>query len=183
MAFLTIALIFAPLLLVSYFFLSRRASPIPYFPSNRRDIPLIINALQLRNNLVVMDLGAGVGTVIMAAATAALKKNLNTQFIALEINPILLAILHLRRLVHPNKARMRIVAGDMFRFPFKTLLPTPGVFAVTAFYYISPWLLHQAHTHLVAELPRAHVVSYFYPLPHSKPTRIRRGIHQIFVYT
>ena len=51
----------------------------------------------------MIDLGAGDGIVIFKAASQAFQKRLNTKFIAVEINPVLILILYLRRLFHPNK--------------------------------------------------------------------------------
>ena len=64
-------------------FSSEKFSPIPYFPTNKKDIPAIIKALKLRNDQIIFDLGAGNGIVIFEAAKKAI--NLNTQFVAIDI--------------------------------------------------------------------------------------------------
>jgi hypothetical protein len=55
-------------------FSSKTLSPIPYFPSQKIDLPLIIKALNLQNNQTVFDLGAGDGIVIFEAAKKAYQK-------------------------------------------------------------------------------------------------------------
>jgi len=100
---------------VAYLFLSKKVSPIPYFPSNKKDLPLIIKALKLKNNQTVVDLGAGDGIVVFSAAARALQKKLNTKFIAIELNPILILVLHIRRLFHSNKKNIKITYADIFK--------------------------------------------------------------------
>jgi 16S rRNA A1518/A1519 N6-dimethyltransferase RsmA/KsgA/DIM1 with predicted DNA glycosylase/AP lyase activity len=79
------------------------------------------------------------------ASKQALKRKLNTQFIALEINPILVCILHIRRLFEPNKKNIQIIWGDMFKINFKQF--STFDFSLTTIYlYISPWLIEkQSH--------------------------------------
>ena len=90
------------IIIIIFIFSSKKFSPIPYFPSQPVDLPLIIKALNLKSNQTVFDLGAGDGIIIFKAAQQAYKQKLNTQFVAVEINPVLILILHLRRLFHPN---------------------------------------------------------------------------------
>jgi len=97
-------------------------SPIPYFPSNGRDIPLILKALNIRSDQTIIDLGAGDGIVIFRAAERAFQNKCNTKFIAVEINPILLLILHIRRLLHPNRKNIKIINTDMFSINYSLLI-------------------------------------------------------------
>ena len=172
-------IVFVLFLLVAYFFLSRTASPVPYFPSNQRDMERIVDYLELRNHHTIIDMSAGDGAVIFAAADWAQQKKLTLHLIAAEINPILLAVLYLRHLLHPYRAHISIMYADMFHYPFSKVVYTK---TVTAFYYISPWLLKKAYSHIKHELPHAHIVSYFYPLPNKKPTKHTEGVHQLFAY-
>ncbi len=71
---------------IIYFAFSSTFSPIPFFPTNRKDIPLIIDAMNLSNNQIVFDLGAGSGRVIFAAARKAHELGLDTKFVAIDIN-------------------------------------------------------------------------------------------------
>lgn len=64
----------AIVIFVILLFSSPRLSPIPYFPSNNKDMDLIVKALGLKNNQTVIDLGAGDGVVILEAAKKASKK-------------------------------------------------------------------------------------------------------------
>ena len=99
--FLAALIIFLVFLL--YIFVSRKRSPVPYFPTNKKDIPLIIKALNLKLNHTVVDLGAGDGVVIFKAAEETYKRGFGTKFYAVEINPILILILYLKKLFHENR--------------------------------------------------------------------------------
>src|SRR3990167_686804 len=183
MAMLIYALIISVvLILIILTFTSRRLSPIPYFPSNRQDLPLIIKVLKLKKNQVIFDLGAGDGIVIFAAAKEALGKKLNTKFIAVEINPILIFILHLRRLFHPNKKNIKIVKDDIFSMNFSSL--TTNYSLLTTFYlYISPWFLDKVAKKIKKYFPKAKIISYMYTIKSLRnKERVISGKNPIFVY-
>ena len=172
-------------LIVILIFSSKHFSPVPYFPTNKKDLKLVIKALNLRNNQTVVDLGAGDGLVIFEAAKEAAKRNLNTKFIAVELNPILVLILHLRRLFNPNKQNIRIIYGDMFKINLSNVIlvyPESGQARLTVYLYISPWLMDKLYKKLKVELKSFNLVSYYYPLPKVKPSRIISGKNKIYLY-
>ncbi len=168
--------------LIILLFTSKKLSPIPYFPTNRKDLPLIINAFNLKNNQVVIDLGAGDGVVIFAAAEAAYQKKLNTQFLAIEINPVLILIIHLRRLFHPNKKNIKILWADLFENNFKKYIKSRN--STTFYLYVSPWLLEKIIENCKLEIKSFSIVSYMYPIKSlkEKEKRIKGKKHDIFVY-
>ncbi len=47
-----IGLLVIGLLVIIFLFASPQLSPIPYFPTNKKDLPQIINALKLKNNQI-----------------------------------------------------------------------------------------------------------------------------------
>lgn len=170
------------LVIVIIIFAFPRFSPIPYFPTNSKDLPLIINALKLRNNQTVIDLGAGNGVVIFSAAHEALKRNLNTQFIAIDINPVLLLIMHLRRLFHPNKQNIRIMYGNIFSMNFKKNLKLE-IRNLTFYIYVSPWYIEKIIHNIQKQSDNFSIISYFYPIKNSnKPEKIIEGVHNIYCY-
>jgi len=171
-------------------------SPIPYFPSNGKDMLLILKVLNIRNNQTIIDLGAGDGIIIFKAARKAYQDKLNTQFIAVEINPILLLILHVRRFLHPNRKNIRIVNTDMFSTKYSSLftrLPSlrSGIsgqanhYPLTTFYiYISPWFIDKTIANIAKQIEKFDLVSYFYQvkcLPHHKEV-IKNGVHKVYSY-
>src|SRR3989344_4036122 len=180
MAFL-IFIFIAFLFLIIFVFSSKKLSPIPYFPTNKKDIVLIIKALDLENSQTILDLGAGDGIVIFEAALKAKEKNLKTKFVAVEINPILILLLYLRRFFHPNKKNIRIIRADFFILNFKLI--TDYRSPITVYLYISTWFLEKVSKKILKEFPKAKIVSYMYPIKSlKKKERIIRGKNSIFVY-
>ncbi|MBI5126983.1 hypothetical protein HZA76_00825 [Candidatus Roizmanbacteria bacterium] len=176
--FITFTIIAAIILLFS----SKTFSPIPYFPSQPVDLPKIIRALNLKNNQTVVDLGAGDGIIIFEAAKKAYQNKLNTQFVAVEINPILILILHLRRVFHPNKRNIIIVLDDMFKMDLNPLTRQP-VNSLTVYLYISPWHLEKTLKNIRRQISKFSVVSYMYPVKSLKnKERIIRGKNSIYIY-
>lgn len=181
-------------------------SPIPYFPSNMKDKENILKALSLKNNQTIIDLGAGDGVVVFEAAYESWRRKLNTKFMALEINPVLIGILWLKWLLHPNRTKIRIVWGDMFKIRFRLVIGGshargPDTRAVTTstggksmtdriynqritFYlYISPWLIEKIISRIQKQLPGSSFVSYFYPIKSlKKREKVLRGLHNVYVY-
>ena len=161
-----------------------RFSPVPYFPSNGKDMSLILKALHIRKNQTIIDLGAGDGIVIFKAAEESFQKNLNTQFIAVEINPVLLLILHFRRLLHPNRKNISIVKKDMFIMDYSPLI-TSHYPLVTIYLYISPWFIEKTVQNITKQVHSFDLVSYFYQvkyLPRFKE-ELKEGVHKIYSYS
>lgn len=158
-----------------------RFSPIPYFPSNRKDLPLIIKALSLVNDQIIYDLGAGDGTVIFEAARNAYQKKMNTRFVAVEINPALIVLLYIRRLLHPYKKSIKIIWGNMFTMQYNGLT-RQSVSSLTFYLYISPWFIERVAEKIKKTYPNARIVSYMYPIPKLKAVKTFDGTKRIFIY-
>lgn len=175
-----IYIIFPLILLIFFYFFSSKVSPIPYFPTNTADLDKIIKAFDLKKDGVILDLGAGDGTVIFAAAEKAHQDNLNTDFIAIDVNPILIAYMWIRRLFHPNKTHIKLLLGDMFKIDYATMLKK---YSKRVFYiYISPWFT-EATAHMIADQKlEAQIVSYFYPVENKKEDKKIAGVHDIYIY-
>jgi SAM-dependent methyltransferase len=157
-------------------------SPIPYFPTQKKDLPLIIKAFKLRNNQVIYDLGAGDGLVIFEAAKFAKRKRLNTQFVAVEINPILVMILNLKKLFNPNKKNIKIIWADLFKFKLDNSL-TRKLPNITIYLYVSPWFLDKILSRLQSQFKNFSIVSYMYPIKSlKKKEKIIHGKNSIHSY-
>ena len=168
--------------IIIFIFSSKKFSPIPYFPSQPVDIPLIIKTLNSKNNQTVFDLGAGDGIVIFTAAKSSFQRKLNTKFVAVEINPVLILILHLRRLFHPNKKNVKIIFGDIFKINFSRLTMKQWNNA-TIYLYISPWYLEKTIENCKMKIENFSVVSYMYPITSlTKYKKVIQGKNKIFVY-
>ena len=169
------------LIIIIFLFSSPKLSPIPYFPSQPTDIPIIVKALNLKNNQTVIDLGAGDGIVIFKAADYAFRDKLNTKFVAVEINPILILILNLRRLFHPNKKNIKIIRDDIFTMNYSHL--TINNYQLTIYLYISPWFLEKTIKNFKLKIENFSVVSYMYPVKSLKSKKkVIQGKNKIFIY-
>lgn len=169
------------LALAALFFLSRKLSPVPYFPTHKDDVSSVIKEMRLKNDHIVIDLGAGNGAVILKAAQEAHKKRLDTKFVAIEINPILVAVLFLRKLFHPNRKNISILMKDMFAFDYSTIQKSASL---TVFAYVSPLHLERLYKQAKSAGRPVDFISYFYPLPKSlaKPSRNVKNKNSIFCY-
>ena len=172
----------AVLFVVILLFSSPSLSPVPYFPSNKKDINLITQALKIRNDQTIIDLGAGDGMVIFKAADIAYKQKLNTKFIGIDINPILIFIMTVRCLFHPNRNNIKIVHGDMFKINLSDLI-TKSYPLVTIYLYISPWLIEKTIKNCKLGIKKTAIVSYMYPVKSLKKTeKTIQGVNKIFIY-
>ncbi len=172
------------LLIIVIIFSFPQFSPIPYFPSNKKDLPLILDALQLKNNQTVIDLGAGDGVVIFNSASKAYEMSLNTRFIATDINPVLLLIMHIRRLFHPNRKNITIMHSDMFTCTYSDFITLQLYNVITFYIYISPWFVEKTVQNIQRQIPRFNLVSYFYQVKYlPKHTEIKKeGVHMVYQY-
>ncbi len=174
------------IIVIIFLFSSKTFSPIPYFPSQSVDLPKIIKALNLKNNQTVFDLGAGDGKVIFSAAKSSFQRKLNTKFIAVEINPVLILILHIRRIFHQNKKNIKIIRDNIFEMNLNSLTSEPVNF-LTVYLYISPWFLEKVIENCKMNPPAGgknfSVVSYMYPIKSLKNReKTINGKNKIFVY-
>jgi len=155
-------------------FVSRKLSPVPYFPTNKKDIPLIIKALNLSKNKEVVDLGAGDGIVIFEAAKEAFYKGFDTKFYAVEINPVLVFIMKCRRLFHKNRKNIYILRDDFTKMSLKR-------FRNAVFYlYLSPKYLEVVYKKIKSEAKNPKVVTYFYKIPNFKSLLENEPINNIY---
>ena len=165
----------------------------------------------MKNSQTVIDLGAGDGVVVFEAADESWKRKLSTKFIALEINPVLMGILWMKWLLHPNRKNIRIIWRDMFKINFDLVIggshardpdsaqarqfisrPSTGGKSMTGriynqqitFYlYISPWLIEKVISRIQKHLPGSSFVSYFYPIRSlKKKEKVLRGVHNTYYY-
>lgn len=173
-----IILFFIVLAIVLYL-LTGNASLTSYFPTNSKDLDNVIDSLELEKQDVVIDVGAGSGTVIFAAAKRAKELGLKTQFVAIDVNFIFTLILLMRRMFHPNKQHITIHRYDIFKFNIDEF--TKGKKA--AYYvYISPWLNEKVGTMLQELEQKGTIVSYCFPIDNLKKDKKLDGVHPTYIY-
>ena len=151
-----------------------------YFATHKHDLQKVIDSLAMDENEVVIDLGAGIGTVIFEAAKQAKEKNLKTQFVGIDIHLIMVLILWLRRLFHPNKENIHIVWSDIFKCHFDHYVKPDKT---SLYFYLSPWLTKGVGKLISGIEGNTHIVSYKYPLEAFKEHgRVAGKTNDIFIY-
>ncbi len=175
-----IGLLILVILVIIIIFAFPTFSPVPYYPSHRQDLSLIISTFNLHNNQTIVDLGAGDGRVIFSAATQALRQQTNTRFIAVEINPILAIILLIRRQLHPNKKNITVLATDFLKLTPRQLETRHQ--ALLFYTYATPWLIDKI-VDMVKQFPgKKTLISYFYPTNNLTAQIKKKGVNRLYVY-
>jgi len=184
---LIIGIVFILFLIFNFlYFILPSLSPIPFFPSNKKDLPLICTTLlAINKKSTIIDLGAGTGTVLFPTAQEAHKNNLNTQFIAVEIHPLLILIMYMRRLLHPNRKNIRIIRANMLTVDYNILLQNINTQSSIVFYlYIGQGVIEQLKKRLVLIKRNIAIVSYMYDIPgwDTYSTNRQKGQHTLTTY-
>lgn len=186
--FLSIGIIFILFFILSFlYFILPSLSPIPFFPSHKKDLPLICaTLLSINKRSIIVDLGAGTGTVIFETARNAYQKKQDTQFLAVEINPLLILIMHIRRLLHPNRKKIRIIHTNMFTLDHDVLLQQIDSQTTIIFYlYVGHTMIEPLKKNLGTIKRNIILISYMYDIPgwEKNMTNIKKGIHPLYTYS
>lgn len=173
-------ILFAVIAGIVFFVFSSAYSSIPFLPTHSRDLTTVIKKLNLKKDQVIIDLGAGSGTVIFAAALEAHKKGLNTEFIAIDINFLLVIFMWLRSQFHPHRKHITVMQGDLFKMDYERMITNYR--NCTFYLYVSPWV-----TDTLAELIKdtnrtVSILSYRYPVKKMKPLETTGGEHKLYSY-
>lgn len=168
------------------YFILPSLSPVPFFPSNKKDLPLICKtALEIAQKSVIIDLGAGTGTVIFETAHLAYQKKQNAQFLAVEIHPLLILIMHMRKIFHPNKKNIRIIHSDMLKLDYNTLIQDINKQSSIIFYlYIGYRIIKPLQKKLVSIKRNITILSYMYDIPLWEKYIIlrKKGLYTLTIY-
>lgn len=132
---------------------------VPYVPTSKTRITTVIkNAAYNKKNQTFLDIGAGDGSVIIAAARAGF------QATGIEANPVLVYIARwrIRRAGLSDKAR--IIRGDFFTVMFP---PSDVVYM-----YLLPQIVTKLTPKIRKEMPDgATVIVHSFPLPDWEPVK------------
>ncbi|MGD0250098.1 MAG: SAM-dependent methyltransferase [Thermoplasmata archaeon] len=124
-----------------------------YEPTPRRAVERMLRFAEVGPQDTVYDLGAGTGAIVFRAA-----RIYRAKVVAVEVEPIRVLILRLRRRFGSFSDRIAIRWGDFFRLDFR------GATVVTAFLW--PGAMARLRPKLEAELPAgARVVSHCHKVP------------------
>ncbi len=124
-----------------------------YEPTPRRAVERMLRYAEVGPSDTVFDLGAGTGAIVFRAA-----RIYRARVVGVEVEPLRVAILRLRRRLGPFSDRITIRWGNLFRLDFR------DASVVTAFLW--PGAMTRLRPKLEAELaPGARLVSHCHPVP------------------
>jgi len=138
---------------VGYFVFASFAFGAGYQPTPRRAVETMLRFAEVGPSDTVYDLGAGTGAIVFRAA-----RLYRARVVAVEVEPIRVGILRLRRALGPFADRITIRWGNLFQCDFR------DASVVTAFLW--PGAMARLRPKLEAELPAgARIVSHCHRMP------------------
>ncbi len=166
---LGLVLVLATLGLVLYFFFATFAFGAGYQPTPREVVDRMLDLAEVGPTDVVYDLGAGTGAFVFRAA-----RDRGARAVGVEIEPLRIAVLRLRRRFGPARDRITIRWGNLFGLDYRE--------STVVVLFLWGAIMGRLKPRLEAELPKgARVVSYWHPVPGWEPTHLDPE-HRIFLY-
>ena len=140
-----------------------------YQPTSRRAVRKMLELAGVGPSDQVVDLGAGTGAIVFAAA-----RERGASVLAVEIEPIRFLILRARRAMGGPRERVRLHWGNLFEVDLTRAT------VVTCFLW--PGAMGRLRPLFERQLPRgARVVSHWHPIPGWTPTATDRPTH-VYAY-
>ncbi|MFY9717215.1 MAG: class I SAM-dependent methyltransferase [Thermoplasmata archaeon] len=156
-------------LALAYFVFASFVFGAGYQPTPRRAVESMLRLAEVGPMDTVYDLGAGTGAIVFRATRV-----FRARTLAVEVEPIRVAVLHLRRRLGPFGDRIQIRWGNLFALDFREAT------VVTAFLW--PGAMERLRPKLEAELRAgARVVSHHHPVPGWTPTVVEEATH-VYLY-
>jgi ribosomal protein L11 methylase PrmA len=147
---------------VGYFVFASFAFGAGYQPTPRRSVEAMLRLAEVSPTDTVYDLGAGTGAIVFRVARV-----YRARVLAVEVEPIRVAILRLRRAVSPFADRITVRWGNLFGLDFR-----PAT-VVTAFLW--PGAMARLRPKFEQELaPGARIVSHCHEIPGWSPVTYDR---------
>lgn len=161
--------ILAVLAAITYFVFASFVFGAGYQPTPRRSVEAMLRLADVGPSDTVYDLGAGTGAVVFRAA-----RERGARVVGVEVEPVRMAILGLRRRFGPASERIRLVWGNLFALDFRP--------ATVVAVFLWPDAMRRLEPILRAQLaPGARVVSHYHPLPGYRPTAVDAAA-KVYVY-
>lgn len=167
--FVAALFLFAIAIAAAYFVFASFAFGAGYQPTPRRSVEKMLHVAAVGPRDTVYDLGAGTGAIVFRAA-----RRYGARVVGVEVEPIRVLILLVRRRAGPFADRIRIQWGNLFHLDFR-----PAT-VVTAFLW--PGAMARLRPKFEAELPAgARVVSHCHPVPGWTPEEYDRAT-DVYLY-
>src|SRR4029077_15018250 len=126
-------------------------------PAPRRVVTAMLETARVGPNDLVYDLGAGTGAIVFRAA-----RERGARVVGVEIEPLRMAILHLRRRWGPARDRITLRWGNLLGLEYRE----PSVVML----FLWGGIMGRLRPRFEAELPAgARVVTYWHPVPGWEP--------------
>jgi SAM-dependent methyltransferase len=136
-----------------YFFFGSFAFGAGYQPTPPKVVERMLELAAIRPEELVYDLGAGTGAIVFRAA-----RQYRARVVAVELEPIRVAFLRLRRSLSSDRSRITILWTDLFQVD----LQPAGVL----FLFLWPSAMRRLKPRLESQLsPGARVISHWHPVP------------------
>jgi SAM-dependent methyltransferase len=147
---------------VGYFVFASFAFGAGYQPTPRASVEMMLRFAEVSPRDTVYDLGAGTGAIVFRAA-----RTYRARVLGVEVEPIRMLILRLRRRFGPFGDRISLRWGNLFRLDFREAT------VVTAFLW--PGAMARLRPKFESELPHgARIVSHCHKVPGWTPLRYDR---------
>lgn len=138
---------------LAYFLFASFAFGAGYQPTPSRVVERMLDDAGVDSNDTLFDLGAGTGAILFRAA-----RERGARVVGVEVEPLRMLVLHLRRLVGGPRARVELHWGNLYRTDFST--------ATVVALFLWPGAMQRLEPLLRSQLKRgARVVSHWHEVP------------------
>ena len=152
-ALILLAVGISAVVVAAYFLFASFAFGAGYQPTPARVVERMLALAEVGPGDLLYDLGAGTGTIVFRAA-----RSRGARVVGIEVEPIRVAILHLRRILGGPRDRVEIQWGNLFGTDFRT--------ATVVAVFLWPGAMARLAPLLRAQLgPGTRIISHWHQLP------------------
>lgn len=139
-----------------------------YQPTPRRTVEAMLRLAEVGPHDTLYDLGAGTGAVLFRAADR------GARVVGVEVEPVRVLILRLRRRLRPDRSRIALAWGNLFDLDFRS--------ATVVAVFLWPEAMRRLRPRFEAQLaPGARIVSHYHPLPGYVPAAVDAA-QKVYLY-
>ncbi len=161
--------VLAAIAAVAYFVFASFAYGAGYQPTPRRSVATMLRFAELGERDTLYDLGAGTGAIVFRAA-----RIYRARVVAVEVEPLRILVLKLRRALGPFPDRISVHWGDLFRLSYADATVVTAFLWGGAMARLGPKLERELR-------PGARLVSHVHPVPGWRPEAYDRAT-DVYLY-